>query len=170
MGIFSISNKKYKQYNHCRYALEFGIYDFTRPCVVDLFLNTDQSKLIIVDANDKKSEKFISFSQIFEFGEANNLNVPSQNSVGANALLGAVVFGVAGAIIGGLAGTSATKTLKQALIIKYHPTNNPEEEKDLIFEIVQASNFGSNNHSQFLKDLEKATGSTCLSYALSDQL
>lgn len=148
----------------CRYGLVGGISSFSSPAIVDISLDDSLQQLIVKNAASKKDDPvYLNYDQVFGFGEVNNLKFENDGTASAgNALLGSLVFGVSGAIIGGMSSMAKTRNIAKAFVIKYHPASNPTEEKALIFEIVQASNFGKSNHNKFVEHLQSVTNATCL--------
>lgn len=164
MSFFGLDRKDSKGNCKCRYGLVGGIASFTYPAVVEITLDDALQQLVVKNVVTKKDDPiYLNYSQVCGFAEVRNLKIENNGTSSAgNALFGGLVFGVAGAIVGGMSGIAKIKNINKALVIKYHPANSTAEERDLIFEIVQASIF----HKQFIEQMQAVTNATCLTQTL----
>lgn len=156
MGIFSLSSQDKKGNLKIRVVLYSPLPQFTFRGGVDLIQSDVNGQLeIVCPVTKPKKSITLNYDQIVSFDIVNKYNVPMDGySGGADAVAGALMFGVVGAVVGGAIGSNIkTYPVKNCLVINFHPKNNKNEIRTLFFGI----NSSSLNRDGFFGELREKT-------------
>jgi len=125
----------------CNFAYMSGLSNYEYKAATSIKQNDSQARLEIRKRASNEEPLLLNYSQIIACGVVQNLKIEKDgNNAVSSAVIGGLILGPIGAIVGGMSGVgSKGVTIPKCFIINYRPTDNPNDTKAILLEIVGAS-------------------------------
>ena len=140
MGLFGADTSMYDL--AVRFSFAGGTSMFGTGELVTVASDAKNKRLAIFDTRTGEKIVYLAYSQLCGVHRTNEVTtVQKGKSVLGRGAIGGMVFGPAGAIVGGLSGTGKKqkKSVSTYLVISYHPTGRDNETQELLFETTPAT-------------------------------
>jgi len=150
MGLFSKKDKN----SVCKFSHLDGLSNVKKDFTVKVTQNDELQQLEFEQVLPKTDPLFLKYFQVCKVGIVTEKEIEERDkSVVGRAVIGGLLLGPIGAVVGGTSGVGTKKEtkIKNCLVINYHPTNDINEIKVILLEIV-----GATMHlSAFIKALKE---------------